>query len=70
MVLWLRMMSGTAVSSSIVENTAGSDGVVGEDDVVEGTDVSSSIVENTADSDGVVVDAVWCEGCTMWWHVQ
>ena len=25
---------GTAVSSSIVENTGGSDGVVGEDDVV------------------------------------
>ena len=37
------VIDDTVDSSSILKNTAGSDGVVVEDDVVEGTAVSSSI---------------------------
>ena len=50
------VVEDTVGSRSIVENTAGSDGVVVEDDVIEDTVGSSSIVENTACSDGVVVE--------------
>ena len=41
---WDVVIDDTVDSSSIVENTAGSDGVVVEDDIVEGTAVNSSIV--------------------------
>ena len=55
-VKWDVVIDDTAHSTGIVENIAGSDGVVVEDDVVEDTVGSSSIVENTAGSDGVVVE--------------
>ena len=44
MFVWDVVIDDTVYSNSIVENTAGSDGVVVVDDVVEGTAVSSSIV--------------------------